>query len=197
MPLALQKLTLENFADYEKLTSCEGGGGCYCSFWHQRWSSMGDWETAQKETPLMNRDIVREKVRSHFHVGVLAYRDDELAAWISVGTLPEFFWTWRRVAQVGDEARDIAGIVCLTVAPKFRGAGLQAELLLALRDYGRERGWKILEGYPFDASAVEKHGNGVKWPGLTKGFVEAGFRREGAHWLSNPEAERSIYRLSL
>lgn len=33
--------------------------------------------------------------------------------------------------------------------------------------------------------------------GFTKGFVDAGFERVGKHWLSNAEAERSIYSFRL
>ncbi|HEY8271213.1 MAG TPA: hypothetical protein VIG33_10030, partial [Pseudobdellovibrionaceae bacterium] len=135
--------------------------------------------------------------RSGFHVGVLAYSGSDLVGWVSVGTLPEFYWTWRRVAQVGEGARDIAGIVCFTISSKYQNQGLQKLMLEELKSYGRCRGWKTIEGYPFDQSAIEKHKEHVRWPGLTKGFVDAGFEHVGPHWLSNPEAERSIYRVQL
>ncbi len=154
---------------------------------------MADWEKCQRETPDVNRSMIREKVRSGFHVGVLAYRERELVAWISVGTLPEFYWTWRRVGQLGDDARNTAGIVCITIADRFRNQGMQKQLLEELKDYARTQNWKNIEGYPFDPSAIEKHKDKVRWPGLTKGFIESGFERIGPRWLSNPDAERSIY----
>lgn len=197
MTLRIEKLSEENFADYEALTSHESEGGCYCSFWHQKWSSMADWETCKKETPERNRQIVLEKVRAGFHVGVLAYQGDELLAWLSVGPLTDFYWTWKRIGQVGDEAKSVAGIVCFTVAPKFRGQGMQSKILEALKEYGRSQGWAAIEAYPFDASAIEKYTDQVIWPGLPKGFTDAGFSRIKEHWLSNPEAERSIYRVEL
>ncbi len=196
-PIEIHQLTLENFSDYEALTSCESGGGCYCAFWHVKMASMAEWDSRKSESPQLNRSAVFEKVRSGFHVGALAYQGEKLLAWISVGTLPEFHWTWKRVAQVGESANTVAGITCLTIAKEFRGAGLQSKILDALKSYGREKGWKVIEGYPFDASAVEKHKEHVLWPGLTKGFTDAGFNRVDAHWLSNSEAERSIYRLEL
>lgn len=195
--IRIEKLTEKNFKDYESLTSCESGGGCYCSFWHQKWASLADWEKCKKETPDFNRKIVFEKMRSGFHVGVLAYQDQKLLAWISVGPLIDFYWTWKRTIKVGEEAQHIAGITCFTLAPDFRGQGLQATTLEALKSYGREQKWKAIEGYPFDASAIEKHKEHVIWPGLTKGFVEAGFSRIAPHWLSNSDAERSIYQYEL
>ncbi len=197
MSIRIERLSENNFADYERLTCRQAHGGCYCSFWHQKWLSMADWEKCQKETPERNRQIVFEKMRSGFHVGVLVYRDKELIAWLSVGPLIDFQWTWKRVIQVGEEAKSIAGITCFTIASSFRGQGLQSNILEALKNYGREQGWTAIEGYPFDASALEKHKQDVIWPGLTNGFAKAGFARTDAHWLSNGDAERSIYRVEL
>lgn len=197
MNIRIERLSEKNFPDYEKLTCKQAHGGCYCSFWHQKWQSMKDWETCQRETPEKNRQIIYEKMRSGFHVGILAYKEDELIAWLSVGPLNEFFWTWKRVVQVGEEAKSIAGITCFTIAENSRGQGLQSEILSALKEYGKKQGWLFIEGYPFDASAIEKHKQDVIWPGLTRGFEKAGFKRVAPHWLSSPDAERSIYRLEL
>ncbi len=177
MTLTLEKLTVANFADYESLTSCQSEGGCYCSFWHQKWASMTDWEKCQRETPEINRSIVYEKVRSHFHVGVLAYDGSELVAWASVGPLIDFHWTWRRVGAIGNRANTTAGIVCFAIAESQRNKGRQRDILEALKPYGRKQGWTTIEGYPFEASAIEKHKDKVVWPGLTKGFIDAGFQK--------------------
>lgn len=72
MNIRIERLNEKNYSDYESLTSCESGGGCYCSFWHQKWTSLEEWEKCKKETPEVNRQIVVEKMRSGFHVGVLA-----------------------------------------------------------------------------------------------------------------------------
>lgn len=197
MNIRIERLNEKNFSDYETLTSCESGGGCYCSFWHQKISSMQEWDQRKKENPMVNRQIVLDKVKTGFHVGVLAYQGTDLLAWISVGPLTDFYWTWKRMIQVGDDAKQIAGITCFTISPRHRCKGLQSAILAALKDYGREQGWIAIEGYPFDASAIERHKEHVLWPGLTKGFEDAGFNRIGAHWLSSAEAERSIYTVTI
>lgn len=197
MNFRIEKLTEQNFSDYEKLTSCESGGGCYCSFWHQKISSMQEWNTRKKENPELNRQIVLDKVRTGYHVGVLVYNEQELVAWISVGPITDFYWSWRRVAQLGDTAKAIAGIMCFTIAPKFRKQGLQSKILEQLKAYGCEQGWSSIEGYPFDTSAVEKHKEHVLWPGMTKGFEQAGFEKTGAHWLSQDELGRSVFKIQL
>lgn len=193
----LERLTEKNFADYEKLTSCQKDGGCYCAFWHQKWSSMEEWNNRQKEAPLLNRDTVLDKVRSGFHVGVLAYQNDELLAWVSVGPLTDYYWTWRRLAQVGESGKSTAAITCITIAARFRNRGFQTILLRELKTYGKAQGWTMIEGYPFDESALVKHKENVIWPGLTKGFIEARFERVAPHWLDSPDYRRSIYQMQL
>lgn len=158
---------------------------------------MEDWEKCQKETPEKNRQIVFEKMRSGFHVGVLAYEENNLLAWISVGPLIDFYWTWKRSVHVGETAKAVAGITCFTVASDFRGKGYQSKILIALKAYGKAQGWTAIEGYPFDTSALEKQKEQAIWPGLIKGFVDAGFTRAGAHWLTGPGWERSIYTTNL
>lgn len=197
MSIRIERLNEKNFVDYEAITSCESGGGCYCSFWHQKWASMADWEKCKKETPEVNRQIVFEKMRSGFHVGVLAYENNNPIAWISVGPLTDFYWTLKRAMHVGESAKTIAGITCFTVSEKIRGQGLQAKILNALKEYGISQGWTEIEGYPFDASAVEKHKNNVVWPGTFKGFQDAGFTYHRPHWINGPGWERSIYKVTL
>lgn len=197
MNIRIEQLSEDNFKDYEALTSCESGGGCYCSFWHQKISSMQEWDTRKKENPQLNRQIVLDKVKTGFHVGALVYSGSDLLAWISVGPLIDYYWTWRRSTQVGDESKTVAGITCFTIAKQHRGQGLQSQILEKLKEYGKEKGWTAIEGYPFDSSALEKHKEHVLWPGLAQGFQEAGFERIGSHWLSQSEAERSMYRVSL
>jgi len=196
--IRIERLTEQNFKDYESLTSCQTDGGCYCSFWHQKWASMDDWKTRQKEAPLLNRETVLDKVRSGFHPGVLVYKGTDLAAWISVGPLTDFYWTWKRLIQVGESAaKTTAGITCIAIAEKFRGQGLLPQILSSLKDYGKIQGWTRIEGYPFEESAFKKQGKNVAWPGHVRGFESAGFQKLGAHWLNHPDWERAIYETEL
>jgi GNAT superfamily N-acetyltransferase len=197
MTIRIEKLTESNFADYEKLTSCESGGGCYCAFWHQKWNSMEAWDQRKKEKPELNRQTILEKVKSHFHVGALAYSGDDLLAWISVSPLIDTYWFWKRSIHVGESAKTTAGITCFTVAPKYRGKGLQSQILVELLKYGKAQGWTSIEAYPFEKSALEKHGQSVLWPGLSKSYEEAGFKKIGPHWLNHPDWERALYKFDI
>ncbi len=155
---------------------------------------MEEWQRRQKEDPLKNRDIVRSRMHSGFHVGTLAYKEGELLAWISVSPLPEYYWTWRRTLRVGEQAPKVAGIACINIVPRWRGQGYQIHLLKQLKSYAGRKGWTMLEGYPFDEAAHKRHGDQVAWPGYPEAFLKAGFEKTEPHWLSSEEYPRSIYR---
>lgn len=195
-PIRLERLTEANFETFASFINCEDGG-CYCSFWHQKWSSMEEWDKRKAEAPEKNRSCMLDKVRSRFHLGVLAYQGDELVAWISVGPLPEFYWAWRRVGQLGDAAKTIAAIPCITRRTEVRDRVTEASLLQALQAYGKEQGWSAIEGYPFDRETLDRLGDAVTWPGFPEDFAQAGFKRVGEHWLHSKEYARSIYRVEL
>lgn len=195
-PIRLERLTEANFEVFSSFINAQDSG-CYCSFWHQKFTSMEEWDKRKSQEPNQNCSCMQEKLRAQFHLGVLAYQGDDLVAWISIGPLPEFFWAWRRVGQLGDPARTIAAIPCITRNPDFPDRVTEASLLEALRTYGKAQGWSAIERYPFDRETIDRLGDAVTWPGFPEDFVAAGFERIGAHWLNSPEVARSIYRLNL
>jgi hypothetical protein len=158
---------------------------------------MDEWDRRKAEAPELNRSCMLDKIRSRFHLGVLAFRGQQLVAWISVGLVHEFYWAWRRVSQLGDSAKLIACIPCITRKTEVRDSLPESDLLKALIDYGKQMGWKSLEGYPCDRSAIDQHGQAVTWAGFPEDFEHAGFRRVGEHWLASKELPRSIYRIDL
>lgn len=66
---------------------------------------MQEWDARKKDNPQLNRQIVLDKVKTGYHVGVLAYKEDQLLAWISVGTMTDFYWTWKRLVALGEEEK--------------------------------------------------------------------------------------------
>jgi hypothetical protein len=197
MAIVIRQLSDENFHDYEFVTTLDKEKPCYCSWWHIKPTSMEAYDEEKKKNPEKFLECVRTKLKTGFHVGVLAYEGQKPVAWIAVGPLPEFYWAWRRTAEIGTEAGKIAAIMCFNTFPDFRDQNRTAEVLNSLVDYGRSLGWKNIEGYPFDASAISKHGDAILWPGLVQEFIDAGYARIGAHWLSSDQAERSIFSQAL
>lgn len=196
--LTVKQLTEDNFSDFEKLLCDSNEPGCYCSFWHSKWASVDKWKEQVNCAPQKNKITTLEKVRSGFHVGVLIYENSNCVAWVAVGPMTDFYWLWRRLAQTGEEkAKTTAGILCINIAPSYRGKGYQKKVLDAVTEYSKNMGWTDLEGYPFDDLAFEKHGLSLDWTGFASAYQQAGFERAGAHWLSAPEYSRSIYQKKL
>ena len=196
--ISLEQFSDRNIADYEMLTG-KGDDGkiCYCSFWHGKWGSIEAYDNVKRTNPEQLKACVIDRMRSNFHVGVLAYVKEKPCAWVSVGPIIDFYWAWRRVGQLGDEAKNTAGIMCFTVADEFRGQKMQVKVTEALKQYGKEKGWKRIEAYPFSYHAIQKHGKALLWPGLTENYEKSGFSKLQDHWLSSPEAERFIYKHDL
>ena len=194
--LELRKLSNENFEEFANFLKAYDSG-CYCAFWHQKFSSMDEWDRQKAENPDQNKVCMQDRVRANFHLGVLVYRAQELVAWVSVGPLVDFYWTWKRVAQVGESANTIAGIPCITRKSSTRDSLPESEILRALIPYAKEQGWTAIEGFPFDRESIAKHGKAVTWAGFPEDFESAQFEKIGAHWLSSPGAPRSIYRWTL
>jgi len=69
----LEILSSENFSDFERLTAHGKAGGCYCAFWHQKFSSLEEWKEREQTVPEKNRSCMLQRIDSNFHVGVLAY----------------------------------------------------------------------------------------------------------------------------
>ena len=99
--------------------------------------------------------------------------------------------------DVGEVAKTTAGVMCFTVAPEFRGQGLQSQILTELKQYGKSKGWTSIEAYPFSNDAIAKHGAALKWPGMTAGYENAGFKLLQDHWLSSSDAQRFIYQAEI
>jgi GNAT superfamily N-acetyltransferase len=72
---------------------------------------------------------------------------------------------------VDDKA--VWSIVCFFVAKPFRGRGLMERFLKAAVDYARERGAKIVEGYPIEPTGRLSGYSG--YTGLVSSFRKAGF----------------------
>lgn len=168
--IEIKQLSNDNFRDYEFVTTLDKDKPCYCSWWHIKPTSMQAYDEEKKANPTKFRECVRTKLATGFHVGAIASEGNKPVAWIAVGPLPEFYWAWKRVSVLGEKAGNIAAIMCFNTFPEFRGKGRTADVLHALGKYGESKGWTGIEGYPFDESAIEKHGDTILWAGLTREY---------------------------
>lgn len=120
-----------------------------------------------------NKRAMKKLVDSGRTPGLIAYQDGRPIAWCSVAPREEFLRLERsRILKPVDE-QPVWSVGCLFVAKEHRRGGLSAKLLKAAIDFVRERGGRIVEGYPVERK--KKQADAFVWTGLASAFVKAGF----------------------
>jgi GNAT superfamily N-acetyltransferase len=122
---------------------------------------------------------------------------DEPAGWVAVEprvVYPKLRTTpvpWSGREEDKDDA-DVWAVTCFVVRKGYRGRGLTYILARATIDYARERGARVLEGYPM----ITEPGKVITWGELHVGarqvFEDAGFEQ-----VSHPTKRRVVMRMDL
>lgn len=146
LKLTLRPLTLNLWADFEHLFGRRGAcGGCWCMFWKLRGKSF-DENTGE---PM--RQMQKSYVESGSIPGLLAFDGDEAVGWVAVELRSAYLKLAhsRILKPVDDE--EVWAVPCFFVAKHARRQGVTIELLKGAIVYVKQRGGKILEGYPVDS----------------------------------------------
>ena len=122
-----------------------------------------------------NKAAMKSIVDSGDTPGILAMAGGRAVGWCAVAPRPEFSMLERsRILKPVDE-NPVWSIVCLFIEKSHRRKGVSVAMLKAAVDYVRERGGKIVEGYP-----VEPRKNDMPdvfaFIGLASAFRKAGFK---------------------
>jgi GNAT superfamily N-acetyltransferase len=167
--LEFHPLTPERWRDFETLFGERGAcGGCWC-MWPRLARSQYETQKGAR-----NKRAMKKLVDGGRTPGIIAYQDARPIAWCSVAPRQEFLRLERsRILKPVDE-QPVWSVVCFFVAKEHRGGGLSAKLLKAAIDFVRERGGRIVEGYPVEPK--DKQADAFVWTGLASAFVKAGFK---------------------
>lgn len=174
--LSFRPLTPNLWADFERLFGPRGAcAGCWCMFWKLRGKAY------EENTGEPARQMQKSIVESGTVPGLLAFKGDQPVGWIAVeprSAYPKLAHS--RVLKPVDDSNPWS-VTCFFVAKQARRQGLTIEMLNAALDYVRERGGKIVEGYPVDAErelpdVFVYHGTAAAFQ--KAGFVEVARRSE-------------------
>jgi len=122
----------------------------------------------------LNKRAMKKLVDGGRTPGIIAYQNGRPIAWCSVAPREEFLRLERsRILKPVDE-QPVWSVVCFFVAKGHRGGGLSAKLLKAAIAFVRERGGRIVEGYPVETQ--KKQPDAFMWTGLAAAFIKAGFK---------------------
>lgn len=167
--LEFYPLTAKRWADLEKLFGKSGAcGGCWCMWWRLK---RAEFDRQKGEG---NRRAFKKIVESGEVPGILAYAKDQPIAWCSVAPRETFpaLERSRTLKRVDD--KPVWSIVCFFVSKQFRGMGITGKLLKAAISYVKERGGKIVEGYPVKPKK-SRIPDAFAYTGLASSFRKAGF----------------------
>ena len=179
MALTIEPLTPDRIPDPATLFD-QGGDPkwCWCAWFRVRGR---DWTNA---TAVENRKLLQTAAQEQGHApGLLAYEDDEVVGWVSLGPREDYERLAFSKALAPLDEKPVWSIVCFVVGRKSRGQGNAAALLEAAIDYAREQGATTLEAYPVDVPEGSRIPSANAFHGTLAMFERAGFnvvaRRKG------------------
>jgi GNAT superfamily N-acetyltransferase len=177
--LEFQPLTPDRWRDFETLFGERGAcGGCWCMWWRIARSQFNQQKGDR------NKRAMKAIVMSGEVPGVLAYADGKPVAWCAVAPRNSFPGLERsRILKPVDD-RPVWSVVCFFVAKEYRRKGVSVKLLKAAINFVRERGGRIVEGYPVEPKKSQP--DAFVWTGLAAAFVKAGFREVERRSESRP-----------
>ena len=178
MSLRFEPVTLDRWEDLELLFGTRGAcGGCWCMSWRK---TRADFQRGKGDA---NRASLKALVDVDAQPGILAYDGAVPVAWCAVAPREVYSFLQRsRVLRPIDDAK-VWSVSCLFVARAYRKQKVSVAILRAAIEFVRERGGKVVEGYPLEPKSGLLPGAFV-WTGLLSAFLQAGFH-EVPRWSEN------------
>jgi len=168
-PSEFHPLTRERWKDLERLFGPRGAcEGCWCMWWRIPRAEF------MKNRGERNKEALRNTVDSGKIPGILAYFQGKPVGWCAVSPREDYPALERsRILQKVDD-KSVWSVVCFFVDKDFRHKGITVKLLNAAVDYVREKGGKIVEGYPKEVEK-NKMSDTFFYNGVVSAFRKAGF----------------------
>jgi GNAT superfamily N-acetyltransferase len=128
----------------------------------------------EKQKGAGNRRALKRLVSAGKAPGLLAYAGSEPVGWVALAPRADYPALDRSRVLARVDEKPVWSAPCFFIAKEFRGKGVSVQLLRAAAKFARQRGARILEGYP----VVAKKGrmpDVFAWTGLPGTFECAGF----------------------
>jgi len=168
--LEFHSLTQDRWSDFEDLFGPRGAcGGCWCMWYRLKRSEF------EKQKGEGNKKAMKTLVDGGNVPGLMAYSDGKPVAWCAVAPREDFSALERsRILKPIDD-KPVWSIVCFFVEKSHRRQGLNIALLKAAIAFAKQRGAKILEGYPVEPKK-DSMPDVFAFYGLASAFKKAGFK---------------------
>ena len=167
--LEFSPLTFDRWADFETLFGERGAcGGCWCMWWRLKRAEF------EQKKGAGNKKLMKAIVRSGEVPGLLAFAGGRPVGWCAVApreNLPGLDRS-RILKRVDDTP--VWSVACFFIDKNWRKRGVSVALLKAAVRYVKQKGGKVLEGYPVEPRKDTTPAV-FAWTGLASAFEAAGF----------------------
>ncbi len=170
MAFTFAPLTSSNWNAFVDLFGDKGAcGGCWCMTWRLKAAEYN------KQKGEGNKMAMKELVKNHKPVGVLAYAGNKAVGWCAVANRSDYvrLETSRILKQVDEQP--VWCISCFFIQKDYRYKGLSKLLLKSAIEFAFSKGAKIVEAYPIEAKNG-KLPDVFAWTGFSTVFIGAGFK---------------------
>jgi GNAT superfamily N-acetyltransferase len=187
--LRFEPLTPANWEAFETLFGERGAcGGCWCMLWRL---PRREFDAQKGEG---NRKAMRALVKQGIEPGILAFDRDQAVGWCALAPREDYPALARSRVMKPIDDQLVWSVACLFIDRVWRGRGVASALLEAAADFARERGARILEGYPVDP-AGRKLAAAFAWTGIPAAFERAGFTEVARGSPTRPIMRRNLENL--
>jgi GNAT superfamily N-acetyltransferase len=189
--LTIAPLTPDRLDDLATLFD-QGGDPkwCWCAWYrvpNRNWSNA---------TPADNRALLAELAGGATAPGLVAYRDEQVVGWVSLGPRADFERLARSTILAPLDNVPVWSIVCFVVGRRERGQGIARALLDSAIEHARANGATTLEAYPVDTGGGRLPSANI-YKGTLSMFERAGFRVVALRRATATSAPRPIVRRDL
>ena len=146
---------------------CSYGRKCWCAYWYLPNAAFkAGWGEP-------NRATLERLVKDGAEPGLIAYVDEEPAAWVSVAPRRSFDRLNRSRNFAALDDANVWAVNCFVVARDFRRQGLMVKLARAAADFAIAKGADGAEAYPIVPGPKTTAGD--LYLGTARAFRDAGY----------------------
>jgi len=168
--LTVEPLDASRWDDLMQLFGNKGAcGGCWCMAWRLLKS---DFDRGKGEG---NKSAFKNIVMEGLEPGLLAYYEGVPVGWIAVAPRPEFKRLEKSKVLKPVDEHEVWSITCFFIAKGFRKQKVSQFLIQSAVEFVKQKGGKIVEGYPNDLREGQELPPPFVWTGLVSAFLNQGF----------------------
>lgn len=151
--LIVKPLTKSVWPDLETLFEAKGGPKyCWCMAWREMAQDRRSADNAARKQALRGRVLKRTPI------GLLGYLGDEPVAWCSVAPRETFL---KLSSEQDPQEIGVWSVVCFFVRRDHRKEGIAGRMLDEAVALAKQRGARVVEGYPVDPDSPSYRFMGV------------------------------------